>query len=86
MSLQRIDHSRLVSALPMWCAMPPARGEKIVTFVPRSRWSLSCAPSTLSRSWSSEIFKDARDGVCDGSFKASIWRLRQSRSSFGSVV
>ena len=52
-SLHMRDQSWLVSALPTWCAMPAARGEKIVTSVPRSRWSLSCAPSRLSRIWSS---------------------------------
>ena len=31
----------LVSESPMWCAMPLARGEKIVRSVPRSRCSLS---------------------------------------------
>jgi len=30
-------------------AMPAARGEKIVTSVPRSRCCFSCAPSTLAR-------------------------------------
>ena len=33
--------------------MALARGEKIVMSVPRSRCSRSCAPSRLSRSWSS---------------------------------
>jgi hypothetical protein len=35
-SLQWRDQSRLVSASPMWCAIAEARGEKIVTSVPRS--------------------------------------------------
>ena len=45
--------------------MPEARGEKIVTSVPRSRCSLSWAPSTLSRISSSLIFSDAFDGIGD---------------------
>ena len=36
----------------MWCAIAEARGEKIVTSVPRSLWNLSCG-CTASRSWSS---------------------------------
>jgi hypothetical protein len=38
----------------MWCAIADARGEKIVTSVPRSLWNLSCG-CTASRSWSSVI-------------------------------
>ena len=49
----------------MWCAMPDARGEKIVRSVPRSRCNLSCAPSTLARNSSSLILSAAGDGVCD---------------------
>jgi hypothetical protein len=48
MSLQTSDHARLVAASPTWCAIPAARGEKIVTSVPRSRCSLSWLPSILS--------------------------------------
>jgi len=33
----------------MWCAIAEARGEKIVTSVPRSVWNFSCG-WTLSRS------------------------------------
>ena len=40
----------------MWWPMPEARGEKIVRSVPRSRWSLSCAPSIEARISSSDIF------------------------------
>jgi hypothetical protein len=35
--------------------MPDARGEKIVTSVPRSRWMRSWAPAMLSRIAPSEI-------------------------------
>ena len=38
----------------MWCAIAEARGEKIVTSVPRSLWNFSCG-CTASRSWSSVI-------------------------------
>ena len=66
--------------------MPDARGEKIVRFVPRSRWNLSCAPSTLSRSSSSLILSAAGDGFCEGSLMAATWLLRKSWSFCGSVV
>src|SRR6266576_1568654 len=51
--------------------MPMARGEKIVTSVPRSRCSLSCAPSRLSRISSSEAFSDDLDGCLAGSLTMS---------------
>jgi hypothetical protein len=66
--------------------MPEARGEKIVTSVPRSRCSLSWAPSTLSRISSSLIFSDAFDGIGDLFLTASVCSLRNRCRSFGSVV
>ena len=71
----------LVSASPTWCAIAAARGEKIVTSVPRSRWSLSCAPSRLSRISSSLIFERAcRAASRRGSFERRDLALRQSSS------
>ena len=54
MSLQAVDQYSLVFASPIWWPIPAARGEKMVRSVPRSRCSLSCAPSTDSRIWSSD--------------------------------
>ena len=65
--------------------MPPAIGEKIVTLVPRSRWSLSCC-WTLARISSSLKFSIAFDGAFDGSFTAASCRSRKSRIPFGTVV
>jgi hypothetical protein len=70
----------------MWCDMPEARGEKMVRLVPRSRWNLSWAPSTLARSSSSLIRSAAADGLFAGSLIAAIWPLRKSWSFCGSVV
>ena len=64
-SLQICVHSTLTLSSPIWWPMPEARGEKIVMSVPRSRCSLSWAPSTLSRISSSLIFSDAFDGIGD---------------------
>ena len=69
----------------MWCDMPAARGEKMVMSVPRSRWNLSCE-ATLARISSSLNLSIARVGAWAGSFKAAIWRLRNSSSGFGAVV
>ena len=63
MSLQISDQYLLAGSLPSWCAMPAARGEKIVRSVPRSRCSLSCAPSRLSRISSSEMPRSAGIGA-----------------------
>ena len=65
--------------------MPPARGENSVTSVPRSRWNFSCG-CTLSRSWSSLIFRSAAEGFFDGSFNAAICAARNTFSASGSVV
>ena len=85
-SLHTRDHSRLVAASPMWCAIALARGEKIVTSVPRSRCILSCAPSRLARISSSLIASEARDGALAGSPIAAICSLRQASSAGGAVV
>ena len=60
--------------------------EKMVTLVPRARCSLSCAPSRLSRIWSSPISSVPLAGVYFGSARPAIWRLRYSSSSLGAVV
>jgi hypothetical protein len=50
----------------MWCPIADALGDKIVTSVPRSFWNFSCAPSRLSRIWSSLIVTGALVLVGDG--------------------
>ena len=47
--LESRDQASLTDASPMWWLMPEARGENSVSEVPRSRCSLSCAPSTEAR-------------------------------------
>jgi hypothetical protein len=59
--------------------MEPARGEKNVRSVPRSRWMRSWFFSRVSRISSS----DMRSGP--GSWPAT-WRLRHSQSAAGAVV
>jgi hypothetical protein len=70
----------------MWCDIAIARGEKSVRSVPRSRCSLSWAPSRLSRSSSSLIESSVGrgDGVLPPS--ASTWRARHPSSDLGAVV
>ena len=85
-SLHSADHSRLTDSSPMWCAMKLARGEKIVTSVPRSRCIRSWAFSRLWRIASSETTSSDRFGAFAGSPIAAIWRLRQASSSAGAVV
>jgi hypothetical protein len=48
------DHSMPVASVPTWCAMPAARGEKMVRSEPRSFCSFSWGWTLLTRS-SSEI-------------------------------
>ncbi len=66
--------------------MPEARGEKIVTSVPRSFCRRIWFASRLSRISSSDIFRPARGGIADLFFTASVWSLRKRCRSFGSVV
>ena len=66
--------------------MPAARGEKIVTSVPRSRWSLSCALSIDSRIWSSVMLIAPFARVLEGSLSSAICFCRNASSSFGAVV
>ena len=61
--------------------MEPARGEKKVTSLPRSRCSFSWALSRLSRISSSLI----RSSLGDTLF-SDTWRLRQSQRAWGAVV
>ena len=51
-----------------------------------SRCNINCAPSTDCRSWSSLTSSESTDGIRAASPIAVIWRLRQSSTSFGSVV
>ena len=53
-SLDMRDHSMPVASVPTWCAMPAARGEKMVRSEPRSFCSFNCG-STLFNSCSSVI-------------------------------
>ncbi len=66
--------------------MALARGEKIVTSVPRERCSLSCAFSRLSRIWSSLIVMLPLGSASDGVFNDSVCCLRQALSGSGAVV
>ena len=68
--------------------MPEARGEKMVTSVPRSRCSWSWLPSMLSRISSSDIFSDARVGIAvfSADVAAAVCSLRKRCKSLGSVV
>jgi hypothetical protein len=66
--------------------MPAARGEKIVRSVPRSRCSLSCAPSRLARTWSSLIFSALLAGAASRLSNAATCALRQASNSPGAVV
>ena len=86
MSLHSRDQSSLVAASPMWCAMPEARGEKIVTSVPRSRWMRSCAPSMLARIASSLILGSVSAAVRAASPNAATCWMRNASSGFGAVV
>ncbi len=83
-----VDHSRLTLSLPIWWPMPEARGEKMVTSVPRSRCNLSWFCSMLSRISSSDIFSAARDGIAALSLPlaAAVCSLRKRCRSLGSVV
>ena len=67
--------------------MPEARGEKIVRPVPRSRWNLSCAPSTLERNSSSLILSRFSMSPVFGSNATtsprSEARIRRSEASNG---
>ena len=74
-------HCALMAASPTWCSMEPARGEKKVTSLPRSRCSLSWAFSRLSRISSSLIFSSAGDTLF-----SDTWRFRQSQRAWGAVV
>ena len=85
-SLQISVHSFDTAKSPMWWPMPEARGEKIVRSVPRSRWSLSCAPSIEALISSSDIFRPARGGIGALFLTASVWSLRKRCRSLGSVV
>ena len=48
-SLRHRDHSMPVASVPTWCAMPAARGEKMVRSEPRSFCSLSCGSTLLNQ-------------------------------------
>ena len=87
-SLQISVHSCDTAKSPTWWPMPEARGEKIVRSVPRSRCSLSCVPSMLSRISSSDIFSAARDGIARLvlGVGGSVCSLRKRCRSLGSVV
>jgi hypothetical protein len=85
-SLQIAAQVALVLKSPMWWAMKLARGEKIVRSLPRSRILRSWFCSIDSRSSSSLIFSSAGEGVCAGSLRPAIWRLRQSSRALGAVV
>jgi hypothetical protein len=74
-SLQCWVQCRLVVASPMWCDIADARGEKIVTSVPRSRWNFSCG-CTLSRSSSSLIASVPRVAAGVPPFKLAICASR----------
>src|SRR4029077_6913935 len=84
-SLQCCDQWTLVVSSPTWCAMADARGEKIVTSVPRSRWSFNCAPSRLSRISSSVIDTVPLDGGAPD-LSAAVWVSRQAWRPFGALV
>jgi len=66
--------------------MPAARGEKIVTSVPRSRWNLSCAPSRLARISSSGMSTTPLVRGCDRFSSAAICASLYACSAFGAVV
>ena len=70
-SLQCCVQCRLVTASPIWCAIADARGEKIVTSVPRFRWKVSCG-WTLSRSSSSLIVTVPRSAGREEAFNPAI--------------
>ena len=74
-------HWALMAASPTWCSMEPARGEKKVTSLPRSRCSFSWAFSRLSRISSSLILSSLGDTLF-----SDTCRLRQSQSAWGAVV
>ncbi len=77
MSLQARDHCRLIASSPTWWAMAEARGEKMVRSAPRSRCSLSWAPSMLWRISSSLTF-GSPVGRSDGSVIPASWASRKS--------
>src|SRR5919106_5569910 len=56
--------------------MPEARGEKIVRSVPRSRCSLSCAPSRLSRISSAEI--DSALAMSTSKFDGCVFEMEHN--------
>src|SRR5687767_6693096 len=65
-SFDRRDHSMPVASVPTWCAMPAARGEKMVRSEPRSFCSLSWGSTLFTRS-SSVIPSSAVAGFRIGS-------------------
>src|SRR6185436_12148886 len=85
-SLQCSLQCLLVVSLPTWWPMALARGEKIVTSVPRERCNLSCAFSRESRIWSSLTAMLPLAGASAGVFSASVCCLRQALSGSGAVV
>src|SRR5512134_1731549 len=80
-SLHSRDQAWLTAASPTWCSIEPARGEKKVRSEPRSRCSLSCAPSSESRiSWSG-IF-----GPGGTPLEPDSWSFLQAHNPSGAVV
>ena len=79
------DHSMPVASVPTWCAMPAARGEKMVRSEPRSFCSFSCGCTLLTRS-SSEIFNSLVAGLRIGSASPASCLSRNASSGWGSVV
>ena len=65
--------------------MADARGEKMVTSVPRSRCSFSCAFSRLSRI-SSSLMRGSAGGVPPAPFHAASCASRNVCSAAGAVV
>ena len=84
-SLQSVVHSMLIASVPTWCAMPPARGEKMVRSPPRSFWNLSCGWTLLTRT-SSLMPRSVEAGLRAESASPASCLSRKVCSACGSVV
>ena len=81
------DHSMPIASVPTWCAMPAARGEKMVRSQPRSFWSFSCG-STLFTSCSSVMPRSIVAGLARriGEPGELLVAEREQRRRLGGVV
>ena len=84
-SLQTVVHCLLIASEPTWCAMPDARGEKMVRSLPRAFWNLSWGSTLLTRT-SSLMPRSVEVGLRAESASPASCLSRKRWSACGSVV